>query len=108
MAAPSASRAAPVRCWRRFSPNISHHPALHVWQCVDAVLAIQHQISKASDVYAFGMLWWEMVQGQLLWPNLTAEQIHKRVTSKQLPTFESLDVNPGVKVTPCLRIAHVS
>lgn len=63
--------------------------------------SMQNQLSRASDVYAFGMLWWEMVTGQLLWPSLNSEQIHKRVLAKQMPTLP-LNMDSGIKVSTAL------
>ena len=58
---------------------------------------LQGQISKASDVYSFGMLFWELTNGQLVWPSLNPEQVQKRVLAREVPTMPE-NYSQGVKV----------
>lgn len=58
---------------------------------------MQGQISKASDVYSFGMLFWELTNGQLVWPSLNLEQVQKRVLAREVPTMPE-EYSQGVKV----------
>lgn len=60
-------------------------------------MILQGQISKASDVYSFGMLFWELTNGQLVWPSLNVEQVQKRVLAREVPTMPE-NYSQGVKV----------
>ncbi len=60
-------------------------------------MILQGQISKASDVYSFGMLFWELTNGQLVWPSLNQEQVQKRVLAREVPTMPE-HYSEGVKV----------
>ena len=58
---------------------------------------VQGQISKASDVYSFGMLFWELTNGQLVWPSLNLEQVQRRVLARDVPVMPE-NYSQGVKV----------
>jgi hypothetical protein len=56
-------------------------------------------VTQASDVYAFGMLWWEICTGQRVWPSLGTDAIKKRVLAKEVPNMPD-DYSQGFKVPP--------
>lgn len=59
---------------------------------------LQGTMSKASDVYALGMLLWELYVGQAVWPSLNFSQLHRRVVAaKEKPALPA-EAPPALKV----------
>lgn len=55
-------------------------------------------MSKASDVYALGMLLWELYVGQAVWPSLNFSQLHRRVVAAKEKPALPLEAPPALKV----------
>lgn len=67
-------------------------------QDTDQVVFPQGEKSQATDVYAFGMVLWEVYSGQLVWASLNFSQLHRRVVAaKEKPAMPS-DMPLGFKV----------
>jgi hypothetical protein len=54
-----------------------------------------HSLDKKADVYAFGVVLWEMLHRERPWNDLEFEEIEKRVTNQV-----SLQVKPEVIASP--------
>ena len=75
---------------------------LLTWTCL-----MQARVSKASDVYALGVLVWEMCKQTRAFANLTWLEIHAAVVSKQGSRFQSLPADIQVSLAVlALRLAQ--
>ena len=49
---------------------------------------LKYDYTPASDLYMFGLIIWEMLNGHLVWDKCNTMQANKKVLAMELPEFE--------------------